>query len=304
MAHFAAAFVFAAVAPPDDRLEIAPGVYMPRVSCGHPDDQAKNATAATLAWILAGGMGIDTADSYHNQPEIAVAIAASGVERKKLFITTKVPCEGDVYANIEEDLRELQTSYVDLMLIHFPCKDLDGTRNAWKALQAAHDAGLARSIGVSNFLAADLDAVMALGGVTPSLNQCQMSVGSHDDAMINKTRAAGATYEAYSPLRHVDLSDPTLTKIAHDHNVSTAQVALRWIYQQGVYNETTPDTYEESLIRDRVRAYLISSKEIFNDKSGPVEPRDRNQRVSIKRNSVELAKLAQEGEKFNRNAAA
>ena len=178
MAHFAAAFVFAAVAPPDDRLEIAPGVYMPRVSCGHPDDQAKNATAATLAWILAGGMGIDTADSYHNQPEIAVAIAASGVERKKLFITTKVPCEGDVYANIEEDLRELQTSYVDLMLIHFPCKDLDGTRNAWKALQAAHNAGLARSIGVSNFLAADLDAVMALGGVTPSLNQCQMSVAA------------------------------------------------------------------------------------------------------------------------------
>jgi diketogulonate reductase-like aldo/keto reductase len=240
MAHFAAAFVFAAVAPPDDRLEIAPGVYMPRVSCGHPDDQAKNATAATLAWILAGGMGIDTADSYHNQPEIAVAIAASGVERKKLFITTKVPCEGDVYANIEEDLRELQTSYVDLMLIHFPCKDLDGTRNAWKALQAAHDAGLARSIGVSNFLAADLDAVMALGGVTPSLNQCQMSVGSHDDAMINKTRAAGATYEAYSPLRHVDLSDHTLTKIAHDHNVSTAQVALRWIYQQGIQITTSP----------------------------------------------------------------
>ena len=239
-AHFAAAFVFAAVAPPDDRLEIAAGVYMPRVSCGHPDDQAKNATAATLAWILAGGMGIDTADSYHNQPEIAVAIAASGVERKKLFITTKVPCEGDVYANIEEDLRELQTSYVDLMLIHFPCKDLDGTRIAWKALQAAHDAGLARSIGVSNFLAADLDAVMALGGVTPSINQCQMSVGSHDDAMINKTRTAGATYEAYSPLRHVDLSDPTLTKIAHGHNVSTAQVALRWIYQQGIQITTSP----------------------------------------------------------------
>lgn len=78
----------------------------------------------------------------------------------------------------------------------------------------------------------------------------------------------------------------------------------RWIYQQGVYNDTTPDTYEESLIRDRVRAYLISSKEIFSDKSEPVESRERNQRVSIKGNSMAVAKLTLKGEKFNRKAAA
>ena len=98
--------------------------------------------------------------------------------------------------------------------------------------------------------ACSLDAVLAMGGTTPAINQCQMSVGSHDDATINKTKFAGATYEAYSPLRHVDLADPTLVQIARGHNVSTAQVALRWIYQQGIQIATSPGVNEEYIAQD------------------------------------------------------
>jgi AcrR family transcriptional regulator len=78
----------------------------------------------------------------------------------------------------------------------------------------------------------------------------------------------------------------------------------RWIYQQGVYNDTAPDTYEESLIRDRVKAYLFSSKELFSEKSGLLEPRARNQRASLKKCAMEVGKFTQKGESFNRNAAA
>jgi AcrR family transcriptional regulator len=78
----------------------------------------------------------------------------------------------------------------------------------------------------------------------------------------------------------------------------------RWIYQQGVYNDTTPDTYEESLIRDRVKAYLSSSKDLFSKKSGLIEPRVRSQRASLKKCAVGVGKFTQMGESFNRNAAA
>jgi len=239
--------------PPGDRKMIAPGVYMPRISCGHPDDGEKNATAATLDWLLAGGYGVDTAMSYHNQDQVGAAIRASGLPRADVFVTTKVPCEGGagtVASNIREDLKELKLEYVDLLLIHFPCKRRVDTQAAWRALQAAHAAGVVKAIGVSNFVTADLDAVLALNGTAPVINQCQASVGSHDDVTINKTIALGATYEAYSPLRHVDLSDPTLKGIASAHNVSTAQVALKWLYQQGVLIATSPGEDREYIQED------------------------------------------------------
>jgi len=77
----------------------------------------------------------------------------------------------------------------------------------------------------------------------------------------------------------------------------------RWIYQQGVYNDKTPDTYEESLIRDRVKAYLLSSEYLFNGKSGLAEPRARSSQISIKKSSAGVGTFTQKGEKFNLNAA-
>ena len=79
---------------------------------------------------------------------------------------------------------------------------------------------------MSNFAKSDLDAILALGGVPPAINQCQMSIGSHDDATRTYGLAKNVTYEAYSPLRHVDLSDSRITTIANAHSVSAAQVAL------------------------------------------------------------------------------
>jgi len=248
-----------------DTIEIAPGVAMPRLNAGHPDDGAHNETAAALAWLAAGGRGIDTALDYNNQRDVAKAMQASALKRRELFITTKISCGGFQSAadKIAEDLKELQTPYVDLLLIHFPCSTHAKTKQVWRALQAAHKAGQARAIGVSNFAKSDIEAVMSLGGVKPAINQCQMSLGSHDDATIALCKSLGITYEAYSPLRRVSLSDPAITTIAAAHSKSPAQVALKWIYQQDIVVATSPGTNRQYIGEDLdLPSFTLSADEM------------------------------------------
>ena len=227
---------------------------MPIVSAGHPDDGRRNETASALAWFQGGGRAIDTALSYHNQKDVGAAVRASGLAREEIFITTKIPCgSGSASAAtqaIDEDLQQLNLPAVDLLLIHFPCRRTEDTKQVWSALQQAHKAGKARAIGVSNFLKADLDAALSLGGVGPSVNQCQMSIGSHDDETIAYGKARNVTYEAYSPLRRVDLTDRRIVSIAHSHGVSPAQVALKWIAQQEILIATSPGTNRAFIAAD------------------------------------------------------
>lgn len=260
----------------DERWEIAPGVHMPVVNLGHPDEGGTETTSA-LKWLKLGGRGIDTAFSYHNQDQVGEAVRQSGVPRKEIFVTTKIPCpppdntttgypvtpEMAVKA-VEVDLLQLQMDYVDLVLLHWPCKtNMEDTLAAWRGLQEAHKRGLTRAIGVSNFLGEHLDAVMGLGGTPPAVNQCQMSVGAHDDRTIAHTKSLGVKYEAYSPLRRIALSDPVLEGIAAAHSKSTAQVALRWISQQGVLIATSPGQNEKYMLADmELSSFTLTGEEM------------------------------------------
>jgi 2,5-diketo-D-gluconate reductase A len=177
--------------------EIADGVFMPVVNLGHPDDKTTEDKSAML-WLRLGGTGIDTAFDYHNQQDVGKAVRASGVNRTKVFITTKISdvcTEKKALAAVQENLKQLQMSYVDLLLIHFPCSTEIQTKAAWKGVQSALKQGLVRSIGVSNFKKADIKGVLDAGGTPPAINQCQMSIGSHDDETIAFTQSMNITYE-------------------------------------------------------------------------------------------------------------
>lgn len=140
------------------------------------------------------------------------------------------------------------------MLLHEPCESHAGTAASWRALQLAHAKGLARAIGVSNFAQADLaaaiDGAKALGGVLPAVNQCSMSIGHRDQPLIAYCKQLGITYEAYSPLRHVDLSDARIGAVAKAHGKSAAQVALRWVIQQDVPLATSPGASKQFALQD------------------------------------------------------
>jgi endoglycosylceramidase len=244
---------------------IAPGVVMPRVSLGHPDGPSRhghatlNETQALELWLSAevGGAGVDTALDYRNQRQVGAAVRAAlraGRPRGSIFLTTKIPAVATsdaALALVREDVAELALPSgggagsdppLDLVLIHFPgltpsgASDPAAIRATWRGLESALALGLTRAIGVSNFERSDLEVVLALNGTVPAVNQCQMSVGSHDDARMRFTQAKGIAYEAYSPFGReqpgINFADPRLVRIAEAHGVSVPQVCLRWIVQQ------------------------------------------------------------------------
>ena len=235
------------------------GVEMPGINVGHPDDNSTTVQDVML-WFSKGGRGIDTAFDYHNQNEVGQAIEKSGLKRENIFVTTKISptvcTEANALKAVQRDLNELGLEYVDLVLHHFPCGHFVGINNekgnvaVWKGLEEALANNLTRAIGVSNYLPADLEPLLQLKGTVPAVNQAQMSVGSHDDATIAFCDAHNITYEAYSPLRHVNLSNPTLVDIADAHSITTAQVALKWIAQQNILIATSPGADENFVVAD------------------------------------------------------
>jgi 2,5-diketo-D-gluconate reductase A len=272
----AAAAADAAALPP---FTIAPGVEMPAISLGHPDDsggKSKNEAASAEMWLSLGGTGIDTAARYHNQGQVAIAIGATvakRLNRSAIFVTTKISpqeCSQAAALNaVQEDLRELKLSTVDLVLHHFPCRhNAAGNLAVWKGLLQAKRMGLARAVGVSNYQVNDLEALLRSGVSKPAVNQCKMSISSHDDATIAFCQKRGITYESYSPLRDVDLSDKTITSIARAHNVTAAQVALRWVVQQGCPVATSPGINREYCAEDLNLARFTLSTEEMKTLSG------------------------------------
>jgi 2,5-diketo-D-gluconate reductase A len=240
----------AAVRSVANTTEIAPGVLMPAVSMGHSDSSSSTSQQVAALWLKLGGRGLDTANSYSNQDQIGAAMRASGLPRSEIFVTTKIFCAGNTsgaVAAIDSDLKQLGLESVDLVLIHRPntypghpeqCQDAEQRAATWKGLELALKAGKTRAIGVSNFNASELAALLETAEVTPAVNQCQMSVAAHDDATRAFSQAHGIAYQSYSPFGRdgqfaprLNFSDPRIVEIARTHGRSAYQVCLRWIVQ-------------------------------------------------------------------------
>lgn len=207
---------------------------MPVISIGDGGEETGSAELITSTWLKLGGRGVDTALDYGNQPDVAKAIAASGVDRKDVFITTKIPGCSNAKSNVEKDLKELGTDYIDLLLIHFPRGG--GCADAWSTLEDYHAKGVLKSIGVSHYTRSDIEQLMKTAKVTPAVNQIQLNVLEHDDDMIAASQEHNITVEAYSPIGRggSDIPDnKAIQQIASSHGVSTYQIAIKWILQHG-----------------------------------------------------------------------
>lgn len=241
---------FAHAVAPAPTIEIAPGILLPMVILGTGSGQKGNVSDATALWLgSTSGVGVDTAWKYGDEGEVAAGIAAAKKSRDSVFLETKIPCSTykEAVANIATNLELLQMSQVDLLIMHFPSPcGLGNVADTWRAIEESFEAGGTKSIGVSNFAIADLEALKATAVHLPILNQCEMSVSFHDDATIAYCKSQNITYQAYSPLcggfngssctarggKNV-LTVPEVIAIAAVHNVSAAQVGLKFIVQQG-----------------------------------------------------------------------
>ena len=233
------------------------GVEMPLLGLGTgPPYTSGDTYTAALNAFRGGYRAVDTAHNYKNQPSIAAAIRDSGVERSSIFITSKVPGSmsfDDTLRTNDETLRELNTSYVDLMLVHFPVPSqpynaTGGSKTLrqeqWRAMEAWARQGKARAIGVSHHCQRHMEDILEVATLPLAANQVEYHVGMYQGADSQVWMAANnITLLGYLPLcGQCDGADDSalingtlVSGIAAKHGKkSGAQVSIRWLVQSGV----------------------------------------------------------------------
>ncbi|OOO35773.1 aldo/keto reductase [Agrobacterium sp. YIC 4121] len=186
--------------------------------------------------LKAGFRHIDTAQIYGNEAEVGEAIAASGVARGDVFLTTKVWVENYRHnaflASVDESLKKLKTDYVDLLLLHWPNEEVSLAEQIG-ALNAVKEAGKVRHIGVSNFSTALMAEAVKLSKAPIVTNQIEYHPYIDQDVVIAAAKAAGMSVTGYYGMADGKVfTDPVLKEIAAGRGKSVAQVVLRWLVQQ------------------------------------------------------------------------
>ena len=215
-----------------------------------------------VRWALElGYRHIDTAQAYGNEQSVGRALRDSRVPRDEVFITTKFnPRRKDAEAEIERSLDRLGLEQVDLYIVHWP---RGGPTWAWRGMERAHERGHARSIGVSNYSASELDELTAVAETQPVVNQVQFSPLKYRRKLLAGCDEHNVALEAYSPLgtgRH--LSDGHVQQIAQRVGRTPAQLLLRWCVQRDlavIPKSTHRDRIEENA---RIVDFTLSDEEM------------------------------------------
>ncbi|WP_412989863.1 aldo/keto reductase [Pediococcus siamensis] len=215
------------------------GVEMPQLGFGVfqvPD--LKQCEDAVTAAIKAGYRLIDTATAYQNEEAVGRAIKKSGVDRKELFVTSKLWVSDFSYerakAGIDASLKRLDLDYLDLYLLHQPYGDVMG---AWRALEEAYQAGKIRAIGVSNFYADQLKNLELTMSVKPVINQIEVNPWYQQTAEVKFNQSEEVRVEAWAPFaegKHDIFKNETIAQIGEKYGKSNGQVILRWLLQRGI----------------------------------------------------------------------
>ncbi|AWI31952.1 aldo/keto reductase [Streptomyces tirandamycinicus] len=235
------------------------GVAMPQLGFGVwqvPDDEAAKAVGTALE---AGYRSIDTAAVYENEKGTGQAVAASGIPREELFVTTKLWNSDQGYDStlraFDASLTRLGLDYVDLYLIHWPLPARNAYVDTYKAFETILAQGRARAIGVSNFLPEHLERLLGETSAVPAVNQIEL----HPQLQQTESRAFHAKHgiatEAWSPLGSGRglLEVPTIVAVAQKHGKTPAQVVLRWQVQLG--NVVIPKSVTPSRIRENIDVF-------------------------------------------------
>ena len=196
---------------------------------------------------------VDAARIYGNEEGIGRVLAATGLARDDVFVTTKVwnDDHDDVRAAFEASMGRLGLDVLDLYLIHWPAPKQDRYVEAWRGLLELQQEGRVRSVGVCNFQVAHLQRLLDETGVLPSINQVELSPYLQQRELRAFHDEHGVVTEAWSPLavRAGLLEDPVVTGIAQRHGVSPARVVLRWHVELGnvvLTRSVTPERIEEN----------------------------------------------------------
>ncbi|CCH29927.1 aldo/keto reductase [Actinosynnema sp. NPDC047251] len=256
------------------------GVTMPQLGFGVFQVSTQDTEDAVAEAIRVGYRSIDTAAAYGNEEPVGRAVAASGLPRDDLFVTTKLWNTDQGY---DEALRAFDTSLgklgldrLDLYLIHWPAAERGRYVDSWRALGKLLADGRVRAIGVSNFQVPHLERVIETTGAVPAVNQVELHPRFQQEELRRFHAGHGIATEAWSPLAQGGdlLRDEVVTAIADKHGRTPAQVVLRWHLQLG--NVVIPKSVTPSRIAEN---FAVTDFELDRDDLDRIATLETGQRV-------------------------
>ena len=235
-------------------VKLASGHEMPMLGLGTWRLKGKECERVIKTATELGYTHIDTAWMYENQQAVGKALRDIGIDRDKLFITTKIwhthLKHDDVLSQFDVCIRDLQMDYVDLLLIHWP-SDSVPFEETFAAFQEIYDAGKVKSIGISNFSIAQVDRACEISDLPICTNQVEYHVRSQKEELRVHCETRNIPITAHRPLAVGNLSDDReLTEIGSRHGKTAAQVALRWLIQKDII--TIPKSGSEPHLRENL----------------------------------------------------
>ena len=228
-----------------DCYKLSNGVEIPCVGFGTwQATDGDVAVSSVLSAIEAGYRHIDTAQAYGNEESVGIAVKKSGVNRKELFITSKLWNSEHGYEKtlsaFEGTMKKLDMDYLDLFLIHWPNPIAfrgdwqEANAGTWKAFEELYNAGRIRAIGISNFHPRHIKELMKTATVAPMVNQMRLCPGDTQDEVVDYCRLQNMLLEAYSPLGMGKIFEvPEMQDLAKKYEKSIAQICIRWSLQRG-----------------------------------------------------------------------
>lgn len=230
-----------------EQFTLSNGLGMPIVGFGTWQiTDAEEAYDATSSALACGYRHIDTARVYENETSVGRAVRDSGIDRAKIFVTSKLPAEIKDYdqalESFETTMDTIGLAYLDCYLIHapWPWHDIGrdcgaGNKAIWKALEAIYRSGRAKAIGVSNFNVSDLQVILDGCSVPPMVNQIRFFIGNRQEKVVDFCRDTGIQVTAYSPLATGKiLEHPDIRSVAERYGKTVAQLCIRYVIQKGI----------------------------------------------------------------------
>ena len=294
------------------RIALNDGTTIPQLGFGtlnvQPDRRSTPANIERTAEVVGlalelGYRHIDTAQSYGNEQGVGKAIAAFGIPRDELYVTSKLSNGNhrpdDVRRSFAETLEKLGLERLDLFLVHWPVPTLyDGDYvSTWKAMSELVAGGRLRTAGVSNFQPEHLDRIIVETGVAPAVNQIEVHPYFTNDIVRAASMRHGVAVEAYSPLGHGQgrlLDDPVIRRVATARDKTSAQVVLRWHLQHGRI------VFPKSVHRERMEENLkVFDFELSSADMATIDGLDRGENGRVGPHPDTFAAIPERDERYH-----